>query len=74
MGDDLKASFGTAFPKGIRLKAGETVVFSWIVYKSKAHRDRVNKKIMGDPKGSGCTFCHRRREHYSERIMEICTT
>ena len=50
VGDDLKPSFGTPFPKGIGLKSGETVVFSWIVYKSKAHRDRVNKKIMADPR------------------------
>jgi len=50
LGDDLKAAFGTPFPRGIRLKPAETVVFSWIVYKSKAHRDRVNKQIMQDPR------------------------
>ena len=50
VGDDLNTTFGTPFPKGIGLKPGETVVFSWIVYKSKAHRDRVNKKIMQDPR------------------------
>ena len=50
LGDDLKASFGMPFPEGIRLKSGETVVFSWILYKSKAHRDSVNKKIMTDPR------------------------
>jgi uncharacterized protein YbaA (DUF1428 family) len=50
VGDDLGAQFAMPFPKGIRLKAGETVVFSWIVYKSKAHRDRVNAKIMQDPR------------------------
>jgi uncharacterized protein YbaA (DUF1428 family) len=49
-GDDLKAPFSQSFPKGIRVKAGETVVFSWIVYKSKAHRDRVNAQIMKDPR------------------------
>ncbi len=49
-GDDLVAPFSRSFPKGIRTKAGETVVFSWIVYKSKAHRDRVNKRIMQDPR------------------------
>jgi uncharacterized protein YbaA (DUF1428 family) len=36
------------FPKAIKAKAGETVVFSWIVYKSRAHRDRVNAKVMKD--------------------------
>lgn len=48
--DDVKPVCGLPFPKGIRAKSGETVVFSWIVYKSKAHRDRVNKKIMTDPR------------------------
>ncbi|MEO6567798.1 MAG: DUF1428 domain-containing protein [Opitutaceae bacterium] len=50
LGDDLEATFAMPFPKGIRLKSTETVVFSWIVYKSKAHRDSVNKKIMTDPR------------------------
>lgn len=48
IGDDLKSPFSLTFPKGIKEKAGETIVFSWIVYKSKAHRDSVNKKIMKD--------------------------
>ena len=46
VGDDLKAPFGTAFPKALKVKANETVVFSWIVYKSRAHRDAVNAKVM----------------------------
>lgn len=50
IGDDLKVPFGLPFPKGIKLKAGETVVFSFIVYKSKAHRTRVNAKVMKDPR------------------------
>ena len=49
-GDDLNIKFGLPFPKGIQSKAGETVVFSWIVYKSRAHRDRVNAKVMKDPR------------------------
>jgi uncharacterized protein YbaA (DUF1428 family) len=49
-GDDLKTTFGLAYPKLMRLKAGETAVFSWIVYKSRAHRDRVNAKVMKDPR------------------------
>ncbi len=48
-GDDLKVKMGDSFPRRIRAKRGETVVFSWIVYKSRAHRDRVNKKVMKDP-------------------------
>jgi uncharacterized protein YbaA (DUF1428 family) len=41
------------FPRTIKLKRGETVVFSWIVFKSRAHRDRVNAKVMRDPRLSG---------------------
>lgn len=49
-GDDLDVKFGLPFPRGIKAKPGETVVFSWIVYKSKAHRDAVNAKVMKDPR------------------------
>ena len=49
-GDDLQAKFGTPFPKLLKLKRGETAVFAWIVFKSKAHRDRVNAKVMKDPR------------------------
>jgi uncharacterized protein YbaA (DUF1428 family) len=41
---------GISFPRRVRVKRGETVVFSWIVYKSRAHRDRVNAKVMKDPR------------------------
>jgi len=50
VGDDLAAKFALPFPRGIRTRPGETVVFSWIVYRSRAHRDRVNAKIMKDPR------------------------
>lgn len=49
-GDDLKVKMGLPFPRAARAKQGETVVFSWIVYKSRAHRDRVNAKVMQDPR------------------------
>ncbi len=49
VGDDLKNSMGASFAKTLRLKPGETVVFAFIVFKSKKHRDSVNKKVMGDP-------------------------
>jgi uncharacterized protein YbaA (DUF1428 family) len=48
VGDDLKVKMGMPFPRMVGLKAGETVVFSWIVYKSRAHRDAVNAKVMKD--------------------------
>jgi uncharacterized protein YbaA (DUF1428 family) len=50
IGDDLKVKAPTTFPKRLRLGRGETLAFSWIVYKSRAHRDRVNAKVMADPR------------------------
>jgi uncharacterized protein YbaA (DUF1428 family) len=50
VGDDLKVKMGMPFPRLSKLKRGETVFFSWIVYKSRAHRDRVNKEVMKDPR------------------------
>lgn len=50
VGDDLKVKMGIPFPRTVRSKPGETVVFSWIVYKSRAHRDSVIKKVMKDPR------------------------
>ena len=50
VGDDLKVKMGLPFPRLARLRRGETVFFSWIVYKSRAHRDSVNKKVMKDPR------------------------
>ena len=50
VGDDLNIKMGVPFPRLARAKPGETVVFSWIVYKSRAARDRVNAKVMKDPR------------------------
>lgn len=46
--DDVKSGKLTSFPQSVKLKRGEVVVFSWITFKSRAHRDRVNGKIMKD--------------------------
>jgi uncharacterized protein YbaA (DUF1428 family) len=51
--DDVKPGKSTSFPQAVKLKPGETVVFSYIVYKSRAHRDRVNAKVMKDPRITG---------------------
>src|SRR4051812_17708183 len=48
--DDVKIGKRTSFPRSVKLKRGETIVLSWIVYKSRAHRDRVNAKVMKDPR------------------------
>jgi uncharacterized protein YbaA (DUF1428 family) len=48
--DDVKLGKVTSFPRSVQRKRNETVVFSWIVFKSRAHRDRVNAKVMKDPR------------------------
>jgi uncharacterized protein YbaA (DUF1428 family) len=48
--DDVKVGKRTSFPRSVKLARGETVIFSWIAYKSRAHRDRVNAKVMKDPR------------------------
>jgi uncharacterized protein YbaA (DUF1428 family) len=53
VGDDLKTKFGMSFPKLAKAKTGETIVFSWILYKSRAHRDKVNAKVMADKRMKG---------------------
>ncbi len=53
VGDDLKVRGVVSFPRRAKSKRGETVVFSWIVYKSKSHRNAVNKKVMKDPRMAG---------------------
>lgn len=54
IGEDMKPGFGVQFPKLAKAKANEVVMFSWIVYKSRAHRDRVNAKVMRDPRLAMC--------------------
>jgi len=51
--DDVKAGKVTSFPQSVKLKRDETVVFSWIVYRSRTHRDRVNAKVMNDSRVTG---------------------
>jgi uncharacterized protein YbaA (DUF1428 family) len=48
VGEDLKSNWGVPFPKAAKAKSGETVFFSYIVFKSRAHRDKVNAKVMKD--------------------------
>jgi uncharacterized protein YbaA (DUF1428 family) len=53
VGDDLAVHCGPGYERGIKTKRGETVVFSFIVYKSRAHRDKVNAAVMKDPRIAG---------------------
>jgi len=50
LADDVKVGKLTSFPRSVKLKPSETVVFSWITYKSRGHRDKVNAKVMKDPR------------------------
>jgi uncharacterized protein YbaA (DUF1428 family) len=50
LGDDVPYGKLTSFPRAVKAKNGETVVFSWILYKSRAHRNAVTKKVMADPR------------------------
>ena len=50
VGDDVKPGKVTSFPQAVQLKDDETVVFSWIVYRSREERDRINAKVMDDPR------------------------
>ena len=48
--DDVKPGKVTSFPQAVKLKKGETVFFSWVIYKNRAHRDKVMAKVMADPR------------------------
>ena len=49
LADDVKVGKWTSFPRSVKLKKGETVMFSWISYKSRKHRDSINAKLMKHP-------------------------
>ena len=48
--DDVKPGKHTSFPQAVKLKKGEVVVFSWVIYASRKQRDRINAKVMKDPR------------------------
>jgi uncharacterized protein YbaA (DUF1428 family) len=74
-GDDLKAKDMVPFPRAMKCKPGETVVLAWIVYKSRAHRDRVNAKVMKDPRlakmmeGQSVPFDYRRMAYGGFKVL-----
>lgn len=74
VGDDLQTKCGLPFPKLAKLKRGETVIFSWILYKSRAHRDRVNAAVMADPRladmgGEVMPFDMKRMSHGGFQVL-----
>ena len=73
VGDDLATPCGLPFPRTVKPKAGEVIVFSWILYKSRAHRDRVNAKAMKDPRmqmfGKAMPFDVKRMNHGGFKVL-----
>ena len=51
--DDVKPGKWTSFPQAVKLEEGETVVFAWVVFRSRRDRDRINKAVMADPRLAG---------------------
>ena len=78
VGDDLNIKGFVTFPKIVKPKRGETVVFAWIVYKSRAHRDRVNAKVFKDPrlaemaKGESMPFDCKRMSYGGFKVLVAC--
>jgi uncharacterized protein YbaA (DUF1428 family) len=74
-GDDLQVKMGMSFPRRIKPKRGETVLFSWIGFKSRAHGDRVNAKVMKDPRlakmmdPSAMPFDYKRMVHGGFKVL-----
>ena len=71
VGDDLASSFGLPFPRLARLKRGETLFFSVIVYRSRAHRDRVNAAVMKDPEMAAMMVEMERRPPFDVKRMSM---
>jgi uncharacterized protein YbaA (DUF1428 family) len=73
VGDDLRVKFGMSFTKLAKLKKGETVFYSFIVYRSRAHRDRVNKRVMNamsaDGMSTGMPFDVRRMAYGGFKVV-----
>lgn len=73
VGDDLAIKWGTPFLKLAKAKRGETVVFSWITYKSKAQREKINAKVMKDPRlkmdGSAMPFDMKRMSYGGFKVF-----
>jgi uncharacterized protein YbaA (DUF1428 family) len=72
-GDDLNPKTGgmkiSHFPKMAKAKSGETVIFAFIVYKSKAHRDKVNARVMRDPAMNDPEFCKNGKMPFNPKRM-----
>ena len=67
--DDVPDGKVTSFPMAVKLRRGEVAVFSWIVFRSRAHRDRVNKKVIADPRLDAMTPDKRRMPFDMQRMI-----
>lgn len=67
--DDVPDGKVTSFPMAVKLRRGEVALFSWIVFRSRAHRDRVNKKVMADPRLDAMTPDKRRMPFDMQRMI-----
>ncbi|MDP1768244.1 MAG: DUF1428 domain-containing protein [Nitrospirota bacterium] len=66
-GEDLKVTFGVPFTRLAKAKPDETIIFAWIVFKSRAHRDRVNAKVHKDPRLAG--MCNEKSMPFDPKRM-----
>jgi uncharacterized protein YbaA (DUF1428 family) len=75
VGDDLNVKTGVSFPRTVKPKRGETVLFSWIVFKSRRDRNRVNARVMKDPRlapmmdPKAMPFDHRRMVYGGFKVL-----
>jgi uncharacterized protein YbaA (DUF1428 family) len=67
--EDVKMGKLTSFPRAVLRKPSETVIFSWIVYKSRADRDRVNAKVMQDPRMKEMMLEHKEDHPFDGKRM-----
>lgn len=69
VGEDLESKWGTTFSRMMKLKPGETVVFSWIVFKSRAHRDRVNARVIKEMEQMSAPFDMKRMVYGGFKVL-----
>jgi uncharacterized protein YbaA (DUF1428 family) len=67
--DDVKKGKWTSFPRSVKLKPNETVIFAWIVYRSRAHRDRVNAKVIKDARFAKMLSADRKMPFDGKRMI-----
>ena len=72
VGDDLEVKGMTSFPRLSKLKPGESLVFAWIIYRSRRHRDQINARVMSDPRL--LKMCDSRRTYPESALASVVTS